>query len=104
MACPRRCPSPCAIAWAARSRRDRPACRPQYIEGDKPVDLVYYAQPKQWRKEQDNVSGTPFVGEGNQHPDVNQDAARVWTAPKAGHVRVTAAVCNTGNLAAVTRT
>jgi hypothetical protein len=71
----------------------------QYIEAGKPIDLVYYSQPKQWRKEKDNPTGTPFVGPGNQHPDANQDAARVWSAPKAGHVRVTATVCNAGNAA-----
>ena len=73
--------------------------RYQYIEGGKPINLVYYPQPRQWRKEKDNPTGTPFVGAGNQHPDVNQDAARVWRASKAGHLRVTAAVCNTGNAA-----
>jgi hypothetical protein len=71
--------------------------RYQYIEGGKYVDLVYYPAPKQWRKQKDNVTGTPFIGAGDQHPDVNQDAARVWKAPKAGRVRVTATVCNTGN-------
>jgi len=71
--------------------------RYQYREGEQYVDLVYYPAPKQWRKEKDNATGTPFVGVGDQHPDANQDAARVWTAPKPGSVRVTAAVCNTGN-------
>ena len=71
--------------------------RYQYIEGGKFVDLVYYPGPKQWRKQQDNAAGTPFVGAGDQHPDANQDAVRVWTAPKAGRVRVTATLCNTGN-------
>ncbi len=71
--------------------------RYQYREGEEYVDLVYYPGPKQWRKEKDNATGTPFVGVGNQHPDVNQNAARVWTVPKPGGVRVTAAVCNTGN-------
>ena len=71
--------------------------RYQYLENGRFVDLVYYAGPNQWRKEKDNATGTPFVGEGNQHPDQGQDAARVWTAPKAGKVRVTGLVCNTGN-------
>jgi hypothetical protein len=71
--------------------------RYQYLEGDNYVDLIYYSQPKQWRKAQDNATGTPFIGAGDQHPDVNQDSARVWTAPKAGRIRVTAAICNTGN-------
>jgi hypothetical protein len=71
--------------------------RYQYVEGNKYVDLVYYPTPKQWRKAQDNATGTPFVSAGEQHPDVDQDAARVWTAPKAGRVRVTASLCNTGN-------
>ncbi|MCC6822813.1 MAG: hypothetical protein IT579_18945, partial [Verrucomicrobia subdivision 3 bacterium] len=71
--------------------------RYQYLEGGKFIDLVYYPTPNQWRKEKDNVTGTPFVGQGNAHPDVGQDAARVWTAPKAGRVHVTGSVCNTGN-------
>jgi hypothetical protein len=68
-----------------------------YIENGKSVDLVYYPAFQQWRKAKDNATGTPFVGAGNQHPDAGQDAARIWTAPKAGTVRVTGAVCNTGN-------
>ena len=78
-------------------QQGRNGWRYQYREGEQYVDLVYYPGPKQWRKEKDNATGTPFVGVGDQHPDVNQDAARVWTAPKPGHVRVTAALCNTGN-------
>ena len=38
--------------------------RYQYLEGGKFVDLVYYPGPKQWRKEKDNATGTPFVGAG----------------------------------------
>ncbi len=38
-----------------------------------------------------------LVGVGDQHPDAGQDSVRVWTAPKAGHVRLTGSVCNTGN-------
>jgi hypothetical protein len=75
--------------------------RYQYIEGQQYVDLVYYSGPKQWRKEKDNATGTPFVGVGDQHPDANQDAARVWTVPKAGRVHVAATVCNTGNVPGV---
>jgi len=71
--------------------------RYQYLENGRFIDLVYYPAPKQWRKEKDNATGTPFVGVGNQHPDNGQDAVRVWTAPKAGRVRVTGVVCNTGN-------
>jgi hypothetical protein len=69
----------------------------QYLENGKYVNLVFYAGPRQWRKEKDNATGTPFVGVGDQHPDVSQDAARVWTAPKAGRVRITGSACNTGN-------
>ena len=71
--------------------------RYQYIENEKFVDLKYYASPNQWRKEKDNATGTPFVGPANQHPDTGQDAARVWTAPKSGKVRVSGSVSNTGN-------
>lgn len=70
--------------------------RYQYLEDGKYVDLVYYPGPRQWRKEKDNVTGTPFVGANAQHPDVDQDAARVWTAPKAGRVRVAAPVYYAG--------
>ncbi|MCX7424521.1 MAG: hypothetical protein NTW96_02630 [Planctomycetia bacterium] len=78
-------------------RQGQNGWRYQYIEGQQYVDLVYYPGPKQWRKEKDNATGTPFIGVGDQHPDANQDAARVWTAPKAGRVHVAATVCNTGN-------
>jgi hypothetical protein len=71
--------------------------RYQYLEGERFLDLVYYADRQQWRKAKDNATGTPFVGRGDQHPDVSQDAARVWTAPKAGRVQVTGSVCNSGN-------
>jgi len=71
--------------------------RYQYLEKDRFIDLVYYPGPGQWRKEKDNASGTPFVGPGHQHPDAGQDAARVWTAPKPGRVRIAGSVSNTGN-------
>ncbi len=69
----------------------------QYLENGKFVDLVYYEMPKQWRKEKDNTTGTPFVGISTQHPDTGQDAARVWVAPKAGRVHITGSVCNIAN-------
>jgi hypothetical protein len=69
----------------------------QYIENGEFVDLVYYALPNQWRKKEDNATGTPFVGPTSQHPDTGQDAARVWTAPKSGKVHITGSVSNTGN-------
>ena len=42
--------------------------RYQYLEGGRFVDLVFYPDHKQWRKEKDNATGTPFVGPGDQHP------------------------------------
>ena len=71
--------------------------RYQYIENGQFTDLVYYADPRQWRKKKDNATGTPFVGVGDQHPDAGQDAVRVWTADQPGKIRVTGTVCNTGN-------
>lgn len=71
--------------------------RYQYVKNNEFIDLVYYPTPKQWRKQTDTATGTPFVGQDNAHPDVGQDAARVWTAPKAGRIHVSASVCNTGN-------
>jgi len=52
--------------------------------------------PKQWRKQKTTSRARRLSGR-RPASDVNQDAARVWTAPKAGRVRVTATVCNTGN-------
>jgi hypothetical protein len=68
-----------------------------YVENGKFVELVYYPELKAWRKRPDNATGTPAVYPGRQHPDVGEDAARVWTAPKSGRVRVTTFVCNVGN-------
>ncbi|HET6387142.1 MAG TPA: hypothetical protein VFJ58_27455, partial [Armatimonadota bacterium] len=71
--------------------------RYQYRENGRFIDLVYYPQHQQWRKAVDNATGTPFVGPTAQHPDSGQDAARVWTAPHDGHVRITGSISNTGN-------
>lgn len=73
--------------------------RYQYLENGKFVDLVYYPAHQQWRKAEDNATGTPFIAAGTQHPDVNQDATRVWTAPHDGTVRITGSICNIGNTA-----
>ena len=67
------------------------------MRAGKSVDLVFYPEHQQWRKEKDNATGTPFIGKGDQHPDAGQDSVRVWTAPKAGTIHITGSVCNTGN-------
>jgi hypothetical protein len=79
------------------NRQGQTGWRYQYLENGRFIDLVYYPGPNQWRKEKDNAAGTPFVGPGNQHPDQNQEAARVWTVPHAGRVHVAGIVCNSGN-------
>ncbi len=71
-----------------------------YLEGGKYVDLVFYPGPRQWRKATDNPNGVPFVGVDDQHPDEGQDAARIWTASRAGGVRISGAVSNSGNRSA----
>lgn len=71
--------------------------RYQYLEEGRFVDLVHYTNRNQWGKAQENATGTPWIGQDEQHPDAQQDAARVWTAPKPGRVQITGAVCNTGN-------
>ncbi|MGE5610728.1 MAG: hypothetical protein ACM359_15870 [Bacillota bacterium] len=69
-----------------------------YVEGGEFIDLVYYpGETHNWRKKPDNATRTPFVDVSRQHPDVNQDAVRLWTAPRAGEVRITGSVCNIGN-------
>ena len=79
------------------SRQATSGWRYQYWEKDQWTDLVYYTDRDQWRKAADNATGTPFVSAGAQHPGQGQDVARVWTAPKAGSLRVAGSVCNTGN-------
>lgn len=76
--------------------------RYQYIENGKFIDLVYYSERNQWRKEKDNAAGIPFVGVSNQHPDPSQDSARVWIAPKAGRVHITGDARNIENIADAT--
>ncbi len=82
------------------SEQGKNGWRYQYLENGKFVDLVFYPGPEHnWRKQIDNPTGTPFVDAISQHPDVNQDATRVWTVPSAGTVRITGSVCNSGNRA-----
>ena len=61
--------------------------RYQSVDGGSSHDLVYDPSRHNWHKEADNSSGTPFVDATGQHPDANQDAVRVWTAPAAGTVQ-----------------
>ncbi len=77
--------------------QNRSNWRYAYLENGKFVDLVFYPGPKQWRKIVDNPNGVPFVGLDDQHPDDGQDAARIWTASKAGSVRISGVVSNSGN-------
>lgn len=72
-----------------------------YLENGEYVDRVFYPAPQQWRKAVDNAAGVPFVGRTDQHPDDGQDSARIWTATKAGSVRISGTVSNTGNGAPV---
>ena len=71
--------------------------RYQYRENGSYVDLVYYPEHKQWRKAIDNAAGVPFISPDSEHPDVNQDVARVWTAPRSGEIQIEGTICNTGN-------
>ncbi|MCL5098316.1 MAG: hypothetical protein M1608_12480 [Candidatus Omnitrophica bacterium] len=67
----------------------------QYIKNGKFIDMVYDAPNGKWRRE--GSTDIPWISADSQHPDGGQDAVRVWTASKAGRVRVTGSVCNTGN-------
>ena len=70
--------------------------RYQYIEGGELVDLVYYPRPQTVAQGEGQRHGHAVRGRGRSASRrADQDAARVWTAPKAGRVRVTASVCNT---------
>lgn len=59
-------------------------------------DLVYDNAAKQWLRPGSNADGM-FVGRGEISPALQQDAALVWIAPRAGKVRITAMLSNLGN-------
>ena len=69
--------------------------RYQYLLEGKYVDMVFDATAAKWRRQ--GSTDTPWISADSQHPDPGQDVVRVWTAPKAGRVRLAASVCNTGN-------
>lgn len=71
--------------------------RYQYLQDGRLADLVYHANQDHWGMAQENATATPWIGRSEQHPDLNQDAIRVWTAPKPGRIQITGAICNTGN-------
>lgn len=56
-------------------------------------DLAYEAKRKEWCLD----GSAPLVSATGSHPGGRLAPLRVWTAPKAGRVRVTAQLCNTGN-------
>lgn len=60
-------------------------------------DLVYDDASKQWHRPGDNATEALFVGSGEMSPSLQHDAARVWIAPRAGKVRITATLSNIGN-------
>ena len=71
--------------------------RYQYLEGAKLFDLTYCASTDQWRKVGDNVAPSMFIGAREMQPGNREDSVRVWVAPKAGKVRITASLVNSGN-------
>ncbi len=68
-----------------------------YLEKGRWHDLTYSEDAKVWRFKEDNDTHTPFVAAATQHPHTEQDAAREWTAPHPGRVRITGMVCNLGD-------
>ncbi|MHB0998907.1 MAG: alpha-amylase family protein [Armatimonadota bacterium] len=71
--------------------------RYQYVENGKYTDLTYNAGIQQWRKKDDTPTGTPFISKDRQHPHIDEDVVRTWTAPKDGKVRITGSLRNSGN-------
>ncbi len=68
-----------------------------YLEKGQWHDLTYSEEARAWRFNADNPTHTPFVAAATQHPHTDQDAAREWTAPHAGRVRITGSVSNVGD-------
>jgi hypothetical protein len=71
--------------------------RYQYIDGDKFRDLVYDAVTQRWHISGDTKAESLFIGADNMHPGFPERVARVWTAPRAGRVRLTGTLVNVDN-------
>lgn len=66
----------------------------RYDSNGKLLPLVYDAGSHRWRKELEKDTNSLFIGRSDQLADGDQSPVRVWTAPKAGTVRVTGEICN----------
>jgi len=60
-------------------------------------DLVYHDTAQRWTKSGETEEDSLFISALAMHPGKNEDVALVWTAPKAGHVQVSADLVNLGN-------
>ena len=61
------------------------------------VDLVYEFSNGKWRKPGDSSADSMYISAHRMHPGNGPGIARVWVAPRAGRVHITATVSNTGN-------
>jgi len=63
------------------------------------LDLTYDTAKRQWRIPGDDKENDLLIGSGTIHPGLLEDAVLVWTAPKAGKVRIKATIVNIANRA-----
>jgi hypothetical protein len=61
------------------------------------VDLVYEFSNAKWRKPGDSGPDTMYISADRMHPGNGPGVARIWVAPRAGRVHISAVVSNTGN-------
>lgn len=71
--------------------------RYQYLQGDKFMDLICQPTNKLWAADKENPIAIPIISPNTVHPGPGLDVARVWTAAKAGQIKVAGSLCNTGN-------
>ena len=63
------------------------------------ADLVYDEASQRWQRSGDHAADSVYLGRGEMTPSLKQDAVLVWTASRAGRVRIRATVSNIGNTA-----
>ena len=61
------------------------------------MDLICQPTNNLWAADKENPIAIPIISRSTVHPGPAQDVARVWTAAKAGRIKVAGSLCNMGN-------
>ena len=68
----------------------------QSVENGKFIDLSNDASAHEWVAEKGNLLGA-IIGPDIERGGLTQEAARVWTAPKSGSIRISGSACSLSN-------